>query len=66
MYAWQLISAGRYDVRGVMLHLGPGSFLPGYSLGEYYQTQSQVPYGVQLPRQWNVRLVVTASSGHNE
>ena len=49
-----------------MLHLGPGSFLPGYSLGEYYQTQSQVPYGVQLPRQWNVRLVVTASSGHNE
>jgi hypothetical protein len=41
--------------------LGPS--LPGCSLGEYprqhYPTQSQVPYGMQPPRQHEVRLVIT-------
>ena len=41
--------------------LGPS--LPGCSLGEYprqhYPTQSQVPYGMQPPRQHDSRLVIT-------
>jgi hypothetical protein len=41
----------------------PGPSLPGCSLGEYprqhYPTQSQVPYGMQPPRQHEVRLVIT-------
>ncbi len=41
----------------------PGPSLPGCSLGEYprqhYPPQSQVPYGMQPPRQHDSRLVIT-------
>ena len=61
--------AGPCDVRGVMLHLGPGASrkrvppspdVPsGNTLGSITRAQSQVPYGMQPPRQPEVRLVIT-------